>query len=232
VTRRRRAALLLGLALLLGTLAASDVGGRERALRRALGRPVPVVVTRTAVAAGARLTPARLAVRRVPARYAPHDAFSAPAPLAGLRAAVAIGPGVDLAPALVDDGSRPASGPPVRAGERVAEIVARGSAALVAPGGRVDVLVTRQSGDGEGATTLALEDAEVLEAAPAPAPSGSGAAAHDGGPRVALSLRVTLRQAVYLAAAQSFARELRVLARPAGERRRGAQGMRVGSGLG
>jgi pilus assembly protein CpaB len=231
VTRRRRAALLLGLALLLGALAASDVGGRERALRRALGRPVPVVVTRTAVAAGARLTPARLAVRRVPARYAPRDAFSAPASLAGLRAAVAIGPGVDLAPALVDDGSTPAPGPPVRAGERVAEIVARGSAALVAPGGRVDVLVTRQAGDGEGATTLALEDAEVLEAAAAPTPAGA-AADEDGGPRVALSLRVTLRQAVYLAAAQSFARELRVLARAAGDRRRGAQGMRVGSGLG
>ena len=36
MTRRRRAAALLGLALLLGVLAASDVAGREAALRRQL----------------------------------------------------------------------------------------------------------------------------------------------------------------------------------------------------
>jgi pilus assembly protein CpaB len=48
---------------------------------------------------------------------------------------------------------------------------------------------------------------------------------------VAVSLRVTLRQAVYLAAAQSFARELRVLPRASGDRRRQAGGLRVGAGL-
>jgi pilus assembly protein CpaB len=48
---------------------------------------------------------------------------------------------------------------------------------------------------------------------------------------VAVSLRVTVRQAVYLAAAQSFAREIRVLPRPAGDGGRQAQGLRVGSGL-
>jgi pilus assembly protein CpaB len=42
---------------------------------------------------------------------------------------------------------------------------------------------------------------------------------------------VTVRQAVYLAAAQSFAREIRVLPRGATDRRRGDQGLRVGSGL-
>jgi len=43
---------------------------------------------------------------------------------------------------------------------------------------------------------------------------------------VAASLRVTLRQAVYLAAVQDFARELRLLPRAAGDRGRGAAGMR------
>ena len=62
MTRRRRAALLLGLALLLGGLAASDVAGREAALRRAVGPTVPVVVARTAIAAGAPLDARRLAV--------------------------------------------------------------------------------------------------------------------------------------------------------------------------
>jgi pilus assembly protein CpaB len=48
---------------------------------------------------------------------------------------------------------------------------------------------------------------------------------------VVVELRVSVRQAVYLTAAQSFARELRVLPRAAHDRRRGAQGLRVGAGL-
>jgi len=77
-------------------------------------------------------------------------------------------------------------------------------------------------------TTLALEDVEVLGATRAPA-SGNGPDAEL--PRVALDLRVSVRQAVYLAAAQSFAREVRVLPRAPGDRRRGAQGLRVGGAL-
>jgi pilus assembly protein CpaB len=229
VTRRRRAALLLGLALLLGTLAASDVSGREAALRRSLGPPVTVVVARTRLAPGARLEARRLAVRRVPARYAPAAAYASVAALAGTRAAVAIGAGEDVVPAAVDDGA--ATGAPVRPGERVAELVALGSPELVRPGGRVDVLVTRERSDGQGSTTLALQDAEVLAARPAAAGDGA-AGGQDAGPRVALSLRVTLHQAVYLAAAQSFARELRVLPRAAGDRRHGRAGTTVGADLG
>jgi pilus assembly protein CpaB len=44
---------------------------------------------------------------------------------------------------------------------------------------------------------------------------------------VAASLRVTLRQAVYLAAAQDFARELRLLPRAAGDRSRRDAGLRM-----
>ena len=51
------------LSLVLGTLAASDVGGREAALRRQLGAPVSVLVARSDVAAGAALTRRNLAVR-------------------------------------------------------------------------------------------------------------------------------------------------------------------------
>ena len=78
------------------------------------------------------------------------------------------------------------------------------------------MLVTRESASGDGgATRLALEDVEVLGVGPAPpdehAPTG---------PRLSATLRVTLRQAVYLAAAQAFAREVRLLARPLGDRGR------------
>jgi pilus assembly protein CpaB len=228
MTRRRRAAVLLGLALLLGGLAASDVAGREAALRRAVGPTVPVVVTRTAIAAGAPLDARHLAIRRVPARFAPAVAYNSPASLAGTRAATALSAGEDVSPSSVDDGTTPA-GAPVRPGERVADLVARGSAHLVRAGGRVDVLVTRERGDGTGATTVALEDAEVLAARAAPSDDDPDGDATDD--RVAVSLRVTVRQAVYLAAAQSFARELRLLPRAAGDRRHGIAGASVGSDL-
>jgi pilus assembly protein CpaB len=230
VSRPRRAAALLGLALILGALAASDVAGREAALRRQVGPAVPVVVARRALAPGARLEPRALTVRHVPQRYAPAGAYRSPRELVGLRAAVVIAAGSDVLPALVDAGAgaAPAAGPPLRAGERVAHIVAVGAPETIVAGGRVDVLVTREApGGGAGSTTLALEDVEVLSAAPAPAAEDPQAA----GPRVALDLRVSVRQAVYLAAAQSFARELRALARPPGDRRRGAQGLRVDGGL-
>ncbi|HEV7494570.1 Flp pilus assembly protein CpaB [Baekduia sp.] len=226
MTHGRRAAVLVGLALLLGGLAASDVAGREAALRRAVGPSVPVVVVRSRVAAGAALDARHLAIRRVPARFAPAVAYASVSALAGTRAAVALEPGEDVVPSSVDDGTR-AVGAPVRPGERVAELVARGSAELIRPGGRVDVLVTRERGDGSGATTVALEDAEVLAAHVAAAGDGADAV----GDRVAVSLRVTVRQAVYLAAAQSFARELRLLPRAAGDRRHGLAGTTVGSDL-
>ena len=226
LTRRRRALALTGLALLLGALAASDVAGRESRLRRGLGPTVPVLVARQDISAGDRLDPRRLAVRRAPARYAPADAFRSSHDVAGLRASVQIPEGADVSSAFVGDGAA-AAGAPVRPGERIADVVATGSPDLVTPGSHVDVLVTREGADGApGSTTLALEDVEVLSAAPATAAAGDS-----GAGRVAVSLRVTLRQAVYLAAAQSFARELRVLPRATGDRRRGATGLRVSSGL-
>jgi pilus assembly protein CpaB len=228
--RRRRAAVLVGLAVVLGALAAADVSAREAEIRRQIGAPVPVLVARTGVAAGAPLAARALAVRHVPARYAPAGAFRSPREVAGLRAAVAIPAGTDLDAALVDDGTgeRGPAGPSLRAGERVAQVVAVGAPDAVAPGVRVDVLVTREGSAGSGSTTLALEDVEVLGAAPA---TGGGDGPDSGLPRLALEVRVSVRQAVYLAAAQSFAREVRVLARDPRDRRRGAQGLRVSGRL-
>jgi pilus assembly protein CpaB len=166
-----------------------------------------------------------LAIRRVPARYAPAAAFADPAQAAGLRTTAAVVHGTDLLPALLADGES-ADGATLRPGERIADLVAAGPPKLIRPGGRVDVLVTRAGRDGgTGSTSLALEDVEVLAASSADSDSESGAR------KVAVSLRVTVRQAVYLAAAQSFAREIRVLPRAAADRRRGAQGLRVGSRL-
>ncbi|HSD76218.1 MAG TPA: SAF domain-containing protein, partial [Solirubrobacteraceae bacterium] len=220
VSPRRRAAVLLGLALLLGALAASDVAGREAALRRELGPPVPVVVVRRAISPGGRIGARDLAVRRVPARYAPAGAYADPVQAIGLRAAAALPAGADLTAAATADAAA-APGARVARGERVAEVLATGSADAIGPGTRVDVVVTRDGhGAAPGATSLALEDVEVVSAAPAPPPAGD-----EPGPRLAVGLRVTLRQAVFLAAAQAFAREVRVLARAPGDRRRAAGGV-------
>lgn len=219
MSHRRRAILLGGLALLLGTLAASDVSRREAALRDRLGPVVPVVLAQRDLAAGDRITRGALAVRRIPARYAPAGTFARAASVVGARTAVAVADGTDLVPSLLDDGSADAPpGAPVRRGERIAELVARGSPELVRAGSRVDVLVTEDdpAGDG-GRTRIALADAEVLAAAGV---AGDDDGGPDGGDRVAVSLRVTLRQAVTLAAAEQYAREVRVLPRAAGDRGR------------
>ena len=230
MSRRRRAIVLLGLALALGGLAASDVARREAAIEDQLGPLVPVVVARSELPPGEPVRAAALTVRRVPRRFAPAGTFSAPEQLANARTAIRVEPGTDVIASALDEGAGANGvGAPVRSGERVAEIVALGSPELVVPSSRVDVLVTREPGQGgAGGTTVALEDVEVLRASPATdAQSANG----DATPHVSASLRVTLRQAVYLAAAQSFARELRLLPRAAGDRRRGEEGLSVGNGL-
>ena len=218
MSRRRRAIVLLGLALVLGGLAASDVARREAAMRAQLGPAVDVVVARIDLAAGRAVDAADLAVRRVPARYAPAGAATMPETLIGRRLAAAVPRGGYLGAGQLRT-EPDVAGPPVRKGERAVELLGLGAPDLIVPGARVDVLVTR---DGEGGaaagTELALEDVEVLAARSAPP-----AARDDAAKRVAATLRVTVRDAVYLAAAQSFAREVRLLPRAAGDRERAGQ---------
>jgi pilus assembly protein CpaB len=217
---------LAGLALLLGALAASDVAGREAALARRVGPLVSVVVAREDVAAGEKLTAARLGVRQVPARFAPRGAFASAADVAGLEARAALVAGADVTAASIDSGDARAPGAPVKRGERVAEVVATAAPEAIAPGVRVDVLVTREArGADAGRTQLALQDVEVLGARPAPADDRAA------GERVSASLRVTVRQAVYLAAAQAFASDVRLLPRAAGDRGRAGAGLAVSDAL-
>jgi pilus assembly protein CpaB len=215
VSRRRRAIVLLGLALVLGGLAASDVARREAAVRAQLGPAVDVVVARADLAAGRAVSGGDLAVRRVPVRYAPVGVATVPETLIGRRLAAAVPRGGYVGAGQLET-EADVAGPPVRKGERAAEVVGLGAPDLIVPGARVDVLVTR---DGEGGaaagTELALEDVEVLAARAA-----GPAAREEGGKRVAATLRVSIRDAVYLAAAQSFAREVRLLPRAAGDRER------------
>jgi pilus assembly protein CpaB len=218
MTRRRRAAALLGLALLLGALAASDVAGREAALRRQLGPTVPVVVVRAPLRAGERIARASLAVREVPERYAPPAALHDPGGAVGQHAAVAIAERTDLVASLLalpEAGPEP-RGPVLRRGERALDLVAVGAADAVVAGAHVDVLVTYDGRAGApGPTRLALTDVEVLAARPPPSAAGDPESA-GGLPRLLATLRVTVRQAVALTAAAAAARQVRLLPRPGG----------------
>ncbi len=72
-----------------------------------------------------------------------------------------------------------------------------------------------------GRTDLALEDIEVLDSRHVKPTSDE-----EQLERVAATLRVSVRQAVYLASAQSFAREVRLLPRAAGDSGREASDRR------
>ena len=109
-------------------------------------------------------------------------------------------------------------------GERAVTVEVSGAVGL-AVGSRVDVLVSTESGAGGGRTLMALAGAELLRleagstvAGPADGAGAGTAGAGAVGPTALATLRVTLRQAVYLTAADNFAREIRLLARPPGDR--------------
>ena len=85
--RRRRALVLLALALACGGLAASQVRRTVREVEARTGAPVPVVVAREGIAADREIEPGSLAVKEVPQRYAPPDGLSVPEDAAGLRTA-------------------------------------------------------------------------------------------------------------------------------------------------
>src|SRR4051794_41860204 len=83
--RRRRALVLLSLALACGGLAASGIQSRERQVEAAGGRLVPALVTTKDVHAGARVRAGQLAVWQGPARVVPRGAPGAPGDGGGPR---------------------------------------------------------------------------------------------------------------------------------------------------
>lgn len=219
--RRRRAAVMLVLALACGGLAASEVERDARSVQARVGPLVPVIVARHDLRAGIRLRPSQLALRKVPQRFVPPDALAATAEATGGRLAVALPAGGYLTAAALDHAAASGSTSSPRPGERAIDVAVAAGADLgtAGPGTRVDVLVTTEGASGHGRSYVALEDVELLGARPPDAGGGGrggdGAAAHA---TAIATLRVSVREAVFLTAAQSFAREIRLLVRPPGER--------------
>jgi pilus assembly protein CpaB len=203
---------MLAFALLSGWLAAAGVRSRERRAHVQLGAVVPALVARSDVEPGKRVAGGDLELRRVPTRFLPPDALGASIDAVGLRAAVRIPRGAYVtASALASpSGSADRPGAALAPGERALDVAVSntGAAELGGPGARVDVLVTTGKDGGAGRTTLAMQDIQLLGVRP-----GSGQASD----QLVATLRVTVRQAVYLTAAQNFAQEVRLLPRPAGD---------------
>jgi pilus assembly protein CpaB len=179
-----------------------------------------VVVARSDLRRGTVLTPntaARaLEVRSVPTRYAPARALGSISDAFGYRTTIALHRGDYLADGTLETGGRDAHG--ADTGGRTVEVAVAGAgslAGILQPGAHVDVLITSDRGGGPGRTYLALQDAELLAFTPA-----AQAAGVDQAGSATAALRVSLRQAVLLTAAQSFARELRLVPRAEGDRRR------------
>jgi hypothetical protein len=161
-----------------------------------------------------------LAVRRVPARFVPPDVLRAATGLAGARLAAPVAAGSYLTAGLLAAASDDGGG--LHPGERLFELPVAGAGALAgaAAGARVDVVVSTPGEAGGGHTFAALEDVELLGL------RGSAGAAADGGGgpdaenALLATLRVTAREAVYLAAVADFAQRVRLLVRPPGDRGR------------
>jgi Flp pilus assembly protein CpaB len=221
---RRRGVLLVCFALVCGGLAASQVRERERRAEAAVGPLVSVVVAGRDLPAGRRLDSRDLSVRRAPARFLPPDALRGVPGLAGARTAVTVPAGGYLTAGALGGGAAARGPRPLRAGERALGLAVAGAGLEGANAGtRVDVVVTAEGGQGEERTFVALQDAELLALRPASATDTAGGGAFDGGAvggSALATLRVTAHQAVYLTAVSASAREVRLLIRPPGDRRR------------
>jgi pilus assembly protein CpaB len=215
--RRRRGLLLLAVALASGGLAASEVHEQERRAAEQLGPPVDVLVAARELRAGERVRRGAVAIRRVPARFVPPDVLSSAAGVVGARPAVPVVSGGYLGAGLFEGGEGGRGSDGLRRGERAVTVEVAGGAAMASlvPGVRVDVLVSTDGGTGRGLTTMALGGVELLRLGEAGTRSDSS-----GAPTALATLRVSLRQAIYLTAADNFAREIRVLARPPGDHSR------------
>ena len=221
--RRRRGLLLLCVALASGGLAASEVHDREQRAAERIGPEVEVLVAARDLRAGSRIGRGAIGARRVPARFVPPDALPSRDAVIGARTAAPVAAGGYLTASLFEDGGR-RDGGALRQGERAVTVEVTGGAAVATlpPGARVDVLVSTEAEAGGGRTTMALAGAKLLSVEAGA--TGEATTAQDGaptsGPAALATLRVSVEQAIYLTAADNFAREIRILPRPRGDHTR------------
>lgn len=206
-------------------MAASQVHDRERRAAQALGPEVNVLVAARDIRAGARVSRGAVGVRRVPARFVPPDALPSVEGVIGARVTTGVAAGGYLTASLFE-GGEDRRGSALRRGERAVtvEVAGGGEVTGLQPGTRLDVLVSTETGAGGGRTTMALAGAVLVGVEAGASGSYEGAdpagGSSGGGPTALASLRVSVEQAIYLTAADNFAREIRLLPRPPGDHSR------------
>jgi Flp pilus assembly protein CpaB len=223
VSRRARAIAFAAAAAVCAGLAASVSGGSGAGLDGQLGELRAALVTTSELPARRRVSARALAesveVRRVPARFLPPDALTAPPQLLGRTPLAAVPPGsYVLASALRAPGDAGAAQKSRRLepGRRPVEITVSGAGALTASnrsGGRVDVVVTTEGGaaGGPGRTYVAARAVDLIELQPA---AGDGATDTLPGPALdawTATLALTRAEALRLIQAESFARSVRLI---------------------
>lgn len=215
MSRRVRAFGFLLAALFAAAAAAAIANGYGDRVVSGYGELRPVLIAGSALAAGKPIDPEvageNLEVRRVPVRFAPPGALSAPAEAVGLVPAAPLPAGSYLLAAQLHPPR--AAGPlgSLGGGRRPVEIAVSGAGALDALGGpplgsKVDVVVTTEpTGSGAGRTYVAAPGVPLLGLGP----GGEGIE----GETATATLGLTRPQALRLIEAESFARRVTLIPR-------------------
>jgi Flp pilus assembly protein CpaB len=218
MSRRGRATVFGLLALAAAGVAAAIADSYGASVARSFGPLRPVVVARGPLPAGTAIGPdaleSVLEMRRVPTRFVPPGTLSRPAQALGLTPTADVAPGAYLTASILRPPQRGRGpGPRLEAGRRPVAISVSGAGGLPASmparrGSRVDVVVTTEpSGAGTGRTYVAAARVPLLGL------DGAGAALGPAATATA-TLGLTRRQALALISAQSFARQVTLLASP------------------
>jgi len=226
MSRRARAIAFGAAALVCAGLAAALAGGYRTDIQTELGPLRSVVVATARIPARHAISVKHvgelLETRRVPARFAPPGALSAPEQAAGQAPAVAIPAGSYVVGSqLRQPGAGRKAGPDhasIGPGRKPVEITVTGAEALAAAnedpiGTQVDVVVTTEPGPGGGSgrTYVAAKRVKL----PSLSHSGDGASDYsptDGGDQWTATLALTKTQALRLIQAENFARGVRLIA--------------------
>ncbi len=215
MSRRGRAVAFAAAALAAAAISAALADGYGNRVASGYGELRPVVVAGGALAAGQRIDPKVVGgfeIRRVPVRFVPPGALSAPPQALGLVARAPVPAGSYITAAeLRPPGSGGRPGLMLGRGRRPVEIAVSGAGALLAAGSpprgtRVDVVVTVEpKGSGAGRTYVAAPAVPLLALAASAEAEGAGEAE--------ATLGLTRAQALDLIHAESFARQVTILLR-------------------
>lgn len=209
-------------------MSVSLVSRHTNAVNAQLGPLEEVLMSKHELSEGTVIKPENadryLETRLVAKRFLPREHFGTAEQLFGLKALVDIPAGTYISPGQLSDGGE-SKEPEIRTGLRAVEVPVVASpslAGLIVPGSQVDFLVTVEAEGGAGMTYLAYENLPVI-AVSRSADSGAdteGMKAEEGLGKMLVTVRVSAGVAVYLVAAENFAKQIRVLPRSSGDNRR------------